>query len=88
MNEYFKNVNTGAELNRDEYFKLMAKDVAEYVVKIADEIVEDSDEDTSLGEMFEALSERIEELYDDPDFDHYIWDDDNQHYVNLNWGRC
>ena len=86
MNEYFKNVNTGVELSRDEYFKLMAKDVAEYVVKIADEIVEDSDDDTHLSEMFETLSKCIKDLYDDPDFDHYVWDDDNQHYVN--WGRC
>ena len=81
--EYFKNVNTGAELNRDEYFKLMAKDVAEYVVKIADEIVEDSDDDTHLSEMFETLSKCIKDLYDDPDFDHYVWDEGEQHYVNL-----
>lgn len=84
--EYFKNVNTGAELNRDEYVRLIARDIAELATKFAEEIIEESDDEADAYDIIDALSERLKDIYYADDFDHYIWDDDNQHYVN--WGRC
>lgn len=86
MNEYFKNVNTGAELNRDEYVRLIARNIAELATKFAEEITEESDDEADAYDIIDALSERLKDIYYDDDFDHYVWDDDNQHYVN--WGRC
>ena len=86
MNEYFKNVNTGVELSRDEYVRLIARDIAEFATKFAEEIIEESDDDADAYDIIDALSERLKDIYYDDYFDHYVWDDDNQHYVN--WGRC
>lgn len=86
MSEYFKNVNTGAELSRDEYVRLIARDIAEFATKFAEEIIEESDDEADAYDIIDALSERLKDIYYADDFDHYIWDDDNQHYVN--WGRC